>query len=325
MTPLRLAHSVGSPIAVLWSEGRGRVRFSSRLEVPGACIGCSDSPCMQYSLAELQEQPVDGFLSDFASRVCPTDAITRDGSGVPTVDAEGCIGCGVCLRRCPTGAISMPPGEAAEINATANAAFTRSGGLDIAASRTLFRRVRSSGPVFSRGGLEAARENLRWPGRDGDARLLVRNLLISLGHRCSLARRGGIRVAALSREPEGRLNVIEFNWKNDPEHLRRLLFDDLPVVVERYQIEAAAIALETTRCLMIVRALPDREQTAMSQIARASKSWVPNTVVHVLTVEALACIAWSGRWLTGPADERKLDLEAPDQEGLIASLTVQDG
>lgn len=46
-----------------------------------------------------------------AARVCPRGAVVRrqDGpyAGTWTVDAERCTGCGMCVRVCPAGAVSM--------------------------------------------------------------------------------------------------------------------------------------------------------------------------------------------------------------------------
>lgn len=44
-------------------------------------------------------------------RVCPVKAVTQKGSifnsKVPVVDDELCIGCGVCVKYCPMGAVKM--------------------------------------------------------------------------------------------------------------------------------------------------------------------------------------------------------------------------
>ena len=39
-------------------------------------------------------------------RVCPVDAITQDGNGLPVIDEEKCIECGTCISYCPKGAVS---------------------------------------------------------------------------------------------------------------------------------------------------------------------------------------------------------------------------
>jgi hypothetical protein len=41
--------------------------------------------------------------------VCPTGAIKRDSNGEARVDAAACFGCGMCVVRCPVGAVSLDP------------------------------------------------------------------------------------------------------------------------------------------------------------------------------------------------------------------------
>jgi Fe-S-cluster-containing hydrogenase component 2 len=44
--------------------------------------------------------------------MCPTQAISsKDPLRVNQIDEKLCIGCGECVRACPFGAISIPPGE----------------------------------------------------------------------------------------------------------------------------------------------------------------------------------------------------------------------
>jgi Fe-S-cluster-containing hydrogenase component 2 len=38
--------------------------------------------------------------------VCPVEAITQNGYGLPVIDEEKCIECGKCTRFCPKGAVT---------------------------------------------------------------------------------------------------------------------------------------------------------------------------------------------------------------------------
>ncbi len=40
-------------------------------------------------------------------RICPVEAVSQDGYGLPVVDESKCIDCGKCVRFCPTGAMSV--------------------------------------------------------------------------------------------------------------------------------------------------------------------------------------------------------------------------
>lgn len=54
------------------------------IDVPLACLHCIDPPCFQ----------------------CPVDAMEQR-EGIVIIDAEKCVGCGVCQEHCPLGAIRI--------------------------------------------------------------------------------------------------------------------------------------------------------------------------------------------------------------------------
>jgi len=42
-------------------------------------------------------------------RVCPVNAITQNGMGLPAIDEFKCIECGKCVRYCPMQAVHQKP------------------------------------------------------------------------------------------------------------------------------------------------------------------------------------------------------------------------
>lgn len=75
--------------------------------VHSECLACPDTPCMRFGPEEVAapvsvETPV---APD--SAVCPTDAMGLGEDGVPMIEEALCIGCGLCVTRCPVGAISL--------------------------------------------------------------------------------------------------------------------------------------------------------------------------------------------------------------------------
>ncbi len=40
-------------------------------------------------------------------QVCPVNAISQQGYGLPVIDEEKCIECGKCIRFCPMSAVDM--------------------------------------------------------------------------------------------------------------------------------------------------------------------------------------------------------------------------
>ena len=90
-----------------------------------ACIGCETMPCAQACPTEALTVPAEGWkgyrltavelvpercvtFSGTACRACmeacPVGdrALSSDPDGYPVLKAEGCVGCGVCIRACIT-------------------------------------------------------------------------------------------------------------------------------------------------------------------------------------------------------------------------------
>jgi ferredoxin len=57
---------------------------------------------MEVSAAVRVETPLSPETS-----VCPSDALSVSAMGAPVVDARACVGCGLCVVRCPVGAIKL--------------------------------------------------------------------------------------------------------------------------------------------------------------------------------------------------------------------------
>lgn len=70
------------------------------------CIGCVNPQCMRFDPREITCGEVENFPKDQSSNVCAVDAMRWDfESDTPIIDTGKCINCGVCMRRCPIGAI----------------------------------------------------------------------------------------------------------------------------------------------------------------------------------------------------------------------------
>lgn len=67
------------------------VRTEYGISYPVVCHQCSRPPCIE---------------------ACPTRAITKNSeNGLVSIDESLCIGCGLCIEKCPFGAIALHPNK----------------------------------------------------------------------------------------------------------------------------------------------------------------------------------------------------------------------
>ena len=50
---------------------------------------------------------VSEVLADFSSYYCPEKAITLSGGDIASIDYSKCVGCGLCVSKCPRKVIHM--------------------------------------------------------------------------------------------------------------------------------------------------------------------------------------------------------------------------
>jgi NAD-dependent dihydropyrimidine dehydrogenase PreA subunit len=84
------------------------VSYSNGIEEHTVCIGCKDTPCINYKEEEISIHGLASLSFDQTRSTCPTSAISLGANGrTPLIDLGSCINCGVCASRCPTGAIYL--------------------------------------------------------------------------------------------------------------------------------------------------------------------------------------------------------------------------
>lgn len=113
------------PVKLHFSPGeKTLVEFDNGKKAFSSCIGCYDTPCMNFSEAEVIPSNFSNFPADKNTDVCATGAISlQSGYMPPAIDSNKCILCGVCAIRCPVGAISINPSIGAIIESSSNEAF----------------------------------------------------------------------------------------------------------------------------------------------------------------------------------------------------------
>lgn len=292
--------SAARPVKIDWSRGGqpSQIHFADGNVASGSCLRCPDPPCMEYREAELAVSAFPDFPADTTNRVCPTNAIEwPPTSPSPVIAAAACMGCGLCVSRCPASAIHFSHEGIAQLNDRPNAFFRES--TDPASSRTVeasASRLKSAsvtGVLLSESDALLRRifgKLARFTPTLGPQfpNLLSRNLLIACGISSAARRRGDTNVRMdLVMGPPGVLSgtaEVEVGVEGFLDAPRDLL-DSLAVLSARYSVPK-----ENILTLVIASFLPN-QRSDYWQLVRDIHQ-VLRVPVGVITWAALFVLVW---------------------------------
>ena len=95
ITPTKAVFDLLNPSRIILENGK---------EIESCCLNCPDSPCMTLEIRDVSKNTRVASIASLESRVCPTDSIKFGDDGFPEVSST-CVGCGLCITRCPVHAI----------------------------------------------------------------------------------------------------------------------------------------------------------------------------------------------------------------------------
>lgn len=290
------------PVSLRFESGHQTlIRFTNDKETFGSCLRCHDTPCATFTESEITPSNFERYPADRNSEVCASGAITKaDCGGVPTIDGERCILCGVCASRCYVGAIRLVPGKGAVIEDAPNIAFIEVDKSDvqkIESNRHLFEGLPFIGSqllesdiivdeIFTRMRRAWTRVGDRFPN------LLSRNLLIGAGIGASIGRKGNnhMRMDIILSPPGVDKGVVEVEFGQEAVlDAPRDIMDALAVLVSRY-----GWTLDLTTVLIISDVLPNKRSEYWHIIQDIAN--VFNVQIGTVTIFSLMLYNWN-RWI----------------------------
>lgn len=273
----------GAHTSVVLADGRAGV---------GSCLGCANAPCMEKAETELTLfGQLDEFPGDPSRDVCPTKAVRWvKEKMVASVAASDCIGCGLCISRCPYGAMRMLDGTTAHV-ATEDpdklivAGWTERDHPTVKSSGSIAALDSPAGANLSRtvASLDDARTNL-----------LVRNLLNEVGMNARTRRRGdtNIRIDAVGFSRQGKPFVAEIELGQAVLESPRALLEDVAVLHARYGYEVRGIDP-----ISIILSFPNVRSDYYQVIRDIEK--VLDVRCRTVTIGALVALLWNRAKLDG--------------------------
>lgn len=269
--------------AVMLADGRSGI---------GSCLGCGNAPCMEKNISELALfGSLDAFPGDPSREVCPTKAIKWDQEkSVAIVTSDECIGCGLCISRCPYGAISLVNGLFAHVEINDPDKLTVVGTL-ISEHPTVIRK----GHIATLDAPAAANilSNVRALS-DIQTTLLVRNLLNEVGLNARTRRRGdtNMRIDVVGFSRRERPFVAEIETSVGVLESPRALLEDIAILHSRY-----GYAVEKIDPISIILVFPNIRSEYYQVIRDIEK--VLGIRCRSLTIGALIAMLWNFHKLQG--------------------------
>lgn len=318
------------PVSIAW-PGDGKlasIAFSNGKEVSGSCIRCLNPPCMEFAPEELIISKFKDFPSDQNTSVCPTSAITwPQQSESPVIDNNLCIACGLCVSRCPMRAIGLND-EGAFINDTPNQYFIISKLQSEDTYRntlSLFKSIQETGSYLIENDHKIALvgkkvEEVAKTQPSQFPNLLVRNLLIAVGLRAAMRRRGdnNIRMDMVLELPHKAAGVAEIELGMGVLDAPRNILDDIAVLASRYDYKA-----ETLIPLITGLHLPNL-RSEYWQLIKDIKETL-GIKINTITVGALILLVWNRKKIDlRQGNELYIDIENSSLKGKLQVLLGRD-
>lgn len=292
-TGRRFRQALGSPVTIgqTSTEDQSLITFADDATYAAECLRCPDAPCTFFSQAEQEAELALDMTRDSRREVCAFDAISISADGAPVISEERCAGCGLCIERCPVGAIAWQSEGYAAVQSTdavSEAAAEESAHLADrargAAIRTPLELTDQEWPIL-RARFDEYIQALNGP----NLRMLVRNLLRGLGARAHSGVRGDTSDRTeIIYESAGQIGLGEIEARVDLLEAVRRVMTAVAIAHSRRGVER-----ERLEAVVFMLRLPNRRTDGyglvrdLAQVLGLEIAVVPIAALHVGLLAAM--------------------------------------
>ena len=307
--------NVHTPSRVLFHENEDTLyEYNDGTLLHPSCINCIPQLCRRINIEEIQCDSFQEMSPDMLLDVCPVDAISA-GSDSIAINQSSCIGCGLCVARCPIGALSIKNGKATlNDEPSIDIEIKKTNADNISRQSELinsFRAVSRTGIIReeSNSVLKSINDSIRSLSQE-QQNIFARNILIVLGNHATISRHGNVYLRLDGfYENKDMHGVLEIETGQDMLEVSRAVLDDIATLNVRYDISK-----ENNTPVAICLELPNKRTDYWQVVQDIDR--IINIRINTVTFSALLILLWNHA-TAQDFSKFHIDIDDPSIRGVI--------